>query len=41
MTGIDVSVHNGYVDFKKVKAAGYDFPEKLKAEVLEILGIIN
>ena len=25
MTGIDVSVHNGYVDFKKVKAAGYDF----------------
>lgn len=25
MNGIDVSVHNGYVDFKKVKAAGYDF----------------
>lgn len=25
MLGIDVSVHNGAVDFKKVKAAGYDF----------------
>ena len=25
MNGIDVSVHNGYVDFTKVKAAGYDF----------------
>lgn len=25
MRGIDVSVHNGVVDFKKVKAAGYDF----------------
>lgn len=25
MKGIDVSVHNGYVDFKKVKAAGYSF----------------
>ena len=25
MKGIDVSVHNGYVDFAKVKAAGYDF----------------
>ena len=25
MLGIDVSVHNGKVDFKKVKAAGYDF----------------
>ena len=23
--GIDVSVHNGAIDFKKVKAAGYDF----------------
>lgn len=25
MNGIDVSVHNGYVDFAKVKAAGYSF----------------
>ena len=25
MQGIDVSVHNGAVDYKKVKAAGYDF----------------
>lgn len=25
MLGIDVSVHNGAVNFKKVKAAGYDF----------------
>lgn len=25
MLGADVSVHNGAVDFKKVKAAGYDF----------------
>lgn len=25
MLGIDLSVHNGAVDFKKVKAAGYDF----------------
>ena len=24
-TGADVSVHNGFVDYKKVKAAGYDF----------------
>ena len=23
--GIDVSVHNGNIDFQKVKAAGYDF----------------
>lgn len=25
MQGIDVSVHNGYVDYKKTKAAGYGF----------------
>lgn len=25
MRGIDVSVHNGTIDFKKIKAAGYDF----------------
>lgn len=25
MLGIDLSVHNGAVNFKKVKTAGYDF----------------
>ena len=25
MLGLDLSVHNGKVDFKKVKSAGYDF----------------